>query len=66
MVAGASVNGHGAEKRMKQFNVTDLTSRQKRMLFIRWFSEGGLVAFNKRRVGNQTYYVFIYYSVEGY
>jgi hypothetical protein len=66
MVAGASVNGQGAEKKMKQFDVTDLTSRQKRILFSRWFSEGGLVVFNKRKVGTQTYYVFIYYSGEGY
>jgi hypothetical protein len=60
MVTGVSVNSQGAEKNMKQFNVTDLTSQQKRMLFTRCFSEGGLVAFNKRKVGNQTYYVFIY------
>ncbi|HSV49780.1 MAG TPA: hypothetical protein VLH35_05645 [Candidatus Acidoferrales bacterium] len=60
MGTGATENSQSAEKKTKQFNVTDLTCRQKRRIFVSCFSEGGFVAFDKKKVGNQTYYVFIY------
>jgi hypothetical protein len=37
-----------------------LTLSQKRRIFVCCFSEGGFVGFDKRRVGDQTYYVFTY------
>jgi hypothetical protein len=52
--------GRGAQVKTRRFNVTDLTPRQKHRLFISCFTEGGFVGFDKKRVGNQTYYVSIY------
>ena len=60
MVTGAAENSQSAEQKTKQFNVTDLTLRQRRRIFVCCFAEGGFVGFDKRRVGDQTYYVFIY------
>jgi hypothetical protein len=60
MVTGATGNGQGVQQKTKQFNVTDLTLSQKHRLFVCCFAEGGFVGFDKRRVGDQTYYVFIY------
>ncbi|NLF89565.1 hypothetical protein GX563_12185 [Candidatus Bathyarchaeota archaeon] len=60
MVAEAVENSQSVQQRTKQFNITDLTAKQKRRLFVFCFSEGGLAGFDKKRVGDQTYYVFIY------
>jgi hypothetical protein len=60
MVTEAVGNSQGVQQKTKQFNVTDLTPRQKRRIFVCYFIEAGFVGFNKRKVGNQTYYVFIY------
>lgn len=60
MVTGAAGNSQNAEKKMKLFNVTDLTLSQKRRRFVCCFAEGGFVGFDKRKVGDQTYYVFTY------
>ena len=60
MVTGEAGNSQGAQQKTKQFNVTDLTLSQKRRLFVTCFAEGGFVGFDKRRVGDQTYYVFVY------
>jgi hypothetical protein len=56
----AAGNSQGTDKKTKQFNVTDLTLHQKRIIFADCFSEGCFVGFNKKSVGGQTYYVFIY------
>jgi hypothetical protein len=60
MVTGLAESGQGAQLKTKQFNVTDLTLRQKHRLFVYSFNEGSFVGFHKRKVGDQTYYVFIY------
>ena len=60
MVVGAARNSQSGQVETKQINVTDLTSRQKRRIFVDCLTEGGFVTFNKKKVGNQTYYVFIY------
>jgi hypothetical protein len=60
MVTGAAGNRQSVQQKTKQFNVTDLTPCQKRRLFVCCFAEGGFVGFNKRKVGDQTDYVFIY------
>jgi hypothetical protein len=60
MVTEAVGNSQGVQQKTKQFNVTDLTARQKRRIFVCCFAEGGFVGFDKRKVGDQTYYVFIY------
>jgi hypothetical protein len=60
MVTGASANIQSAQQRTKQFNVTDLTPSQKRRLFANCFAQGGFVGFDKKRIGDQTYYVFAY------
>jgi hypothetical protein len=51
MVTGAAENGQGAQLKTKQFNVTDLTLRQKSRLFVFCFNEGNFVGFDKRKVG---------------
>jgi hypothetical protein len=60
VTVAAEGNSQGAQQRTKQFNVTDLTPRQKRRIFVSCFAEGGFVGFDKWKVGDQTYYVFIY------
>jgi hypothetical protein len=60
MVTEVAENGQDAQLKTKQFNVTDLTYRQKCTIFANCFSEGGFVAFDKKKVGDQTYYFFIY------
>jgi hypothetical protein len=60
MVTEAAENNQTVQQKTKQFNVTDLTLQQKRRLFVCCFAEGGFAGFDKRRVGDQTYYVFTY------
>jgi hypothetical protein len=60
MVTETIENSQNAQQKTKQFNVTDLTARQKRRLFVFCFAEGGFAGFDKRKVGDQTYYAFIY------
>jgi hypothetical protein len=60
MVTEAVGNSQDPQQKTKQFNVTDLTPCQKRKIFSSCFAEGGFVGFDKRRVGDQTYYVFTY------
>jgi hypothetical protein len=60
MVTGATGNSQSVQQKTKQINITDLTYRQKHRIFANCFSEGGFVAFNKKIVGDQTYYVFVY------
>jgi hypothetical protein len=60
MVTGAAENSQIVQQKTKQFNVTDLTLHQKHTIFVDCFAEGGFVGFDKRRVGDQTYYVFTY------
>jgi hypothetical protein len=44
----------------KQINTTNLTLHQKHKIFRSALAEAGFVGFDKRKVGNQTYYVFTY------
>jgi hypothetical protein len=60
MVVGEVRGGQGTQVKKRLINVTELTCRQKRIIFADCFSEGGFVGFDKRRVDGQTYYVFIY------
>ena len=52
--------GQGVQVKMQRFNVTDLTLQQKRRIFVSSFAEGGFIGFDKQKVGDQTYYVFVY------
>jgi hypothetical protein len=60
MVPEVAVNTQSAARCVREFDVTDLSSGERRRLFVCCFAEGGFVGFDKRRVGDQTYFVFIY------
>jgi hypothetical protein len=53
-------DSQSTQQKTKQVNVTALTLHQKHMIFVSCFAEGGFVGFDKRKVGNQIYFVFIY------
>lgn len=48
------------QEQTKQIKVTDLTHSQKRQLFIYHIAQAGFKGFNKKQVGKETYYTFIY------
>jgi hypothetical protein len=49
----------------KQINVTDLTPKQQRELFCHCISQAGFIGFAKKKVSNQTFYIFTYVKFEG-
>jgi hypothetical protein len=60
MVNGVERNSQSTQATTRQINVTDLTTHQRRRIFINCLIQAGFVAFVKKKIGNQTYYVFIY------
>lgn len=48
----------------KQVNVTDLTTSQKRELFISYLNQAGFVGFAKRKIDEQTHYIFTYETIK--
>jgi hypothetical protein len=60
MIWRTTENSQSTQAMTTQINVTGLTRRQKRRIFINCLSKSGFVVFDKKKVGDQTYYVFIY------
>jgi hypothetical protein len=58
MIWRTTDNSQSTQAMTTKINFTELTRRQKRRVFINCLSKAGFVVFDKKKVGNQIYYVF--------
>jgi hypothetical protein len=60
MIWRATESSQSAQAMTTKINVTGLTRRQKRRIFINCFGKAGFAGFDKKKVGDQIYYIFTY------
>jgi hypothetical protein len=49
-----------SKQKTKQYNVTNMTPKQRRNLFIKCMNQHGFVGFVKNQTNKQTHYTFQY------